>query len=176
MMANRKKSLTEKEYWGDIKTLTQKIDNHSRGSKAEKAIVAIGRGGWIPGAYAGQKLDIPILPVKCAVYKPGQTDTLLKTPKVSTLAFLQEWTEQTLKTAKSPDILIYLVDDLIDKGITSDLVEGKIREYLKTALPDSARLEIVRCALYTKKDGEVEIYVKETEVGVWVVFPYDGEG
>ena len=134
----------------DARALAWRLDGHGPDDGAWRAVVAITRGGMAPAMIVARELDI------------RRVDTI-------SVKSYDNQAQRDAKILKSPDPElmgdghgILVVDDLVDTGVTLDLVRQIYpRAHFAT--------------VYAKPKGRpmVNTFVTEVSQDTWIFFPWD---
>lgn len=135
----------------DARALAWRLDGHGPGEDGSwKAVVAITRGGMVPGCIVARELNIRVvdtISVKSYSHQSQGAASILKSP--------------------DPDIIgtgegVLIVDDLVDSGKTLDAVRK---------LYPQAHFATV----YAKPKGRplVQTFITEVSQDTWIYFPWD---
>jgi len=152
----------------DIETTAKKLVKKLRKLKLKKdtLIIGIGRGGLIPAQYVAYGLGLKNIEVISSSLYKG------KTPDINEMRI-----SGSLTIDYSSYSTIILVDDLIDTGITIDVVAEIIE---KNAHDMGAKLIVIPAVLYSQKTKK-QLKTKGAIVGkylknkkpLWLDFPWD---
>ena len=113
-----------------------------------KGIVAISRGGLVPGAVVARELDIRLVDTVCVASYDDRSQGKLS----------------ILKGIEGDGDGLLIVDDLVDTGVTAQAV--------RKMLPKAHFATV-----YAKPLGRplVDTYVTEVSQDTWILFPWDAE-
>ncbi len=138
----------------DARALAWRLDGHGPGDEgAWKAVVAITRGGMVPGCIVARELNIRVV------------DT------ISVKSYAHQSQGSEAKVLKYPDAEmvgdgegILIVDDLVDSGKTLEAVR---KLYPKAHF----------ATVYAKPKGRplVQTFITEVSQDTWIYFPWDLE-
>jgi hypoxanthine phosphoribosyltransferase len=154
MKSPKKPEKYEVPSWDDIYDMCLKVADQIKNSGYKMdLIVAVSRGGWIPGRVLSD---------------------ILENPKIATIKV--EYYEDIYKTRDKPEITqpltvdvsgkkILLVDDIADSGHSLELVRKHLFE------KDAADVKI--CALYRKPWSIVAPDFNARTTDAWVCFPHE---
>ncbi len=134
----------------DSRALAWRLQGQGPDDGNWRAVVAITRGGMIPGMIVSRELDIRVvdtISVKSYSHQSQREAQVTKSPQVDLMG-------------DGTGILI--VDDLVDTGKTLDLVR---RLYPKAHF----------ATVYAKPSGRpmVDTYITEVSQDTWIFFPWD---
>ena len=138
----------------DARALAWRLDGEGPGEDGSwKAVVAITRGGMVPGCIVARELNIRVV------------DTI----SVKSYSHQDQASEAQILKSPDPDIVgkgegILIVDDLVDSGKTLHAVR---------ALFPAAHFATV----YAKPKGRplVQTFITEVSQDTWIYFPWDLE-
>jgi len=138
----------------DARALAWRLDGNGPGEDGSwKAVVAITRGGMVPGCIVARELNIRVV------------DTI----SVKSYAHKNQGTEAQILKSPDADIVgdgdgILIVDDLVDSGKTLEAVR---KLYPKAHF----------ATVYAKPKGRplVQTFITEVSQDTWIYFPWDLE-
>jgi hypoxanthine phosphoribosyltransferase len=141
--------LTWEDVFLDCKLLADQI-------KSCDAILAVGRGGLIPGTLISYKFNVPIVNYGLQSYIKQQVSTF-KVTQLPGIIFNRDYREER----------IVVIDDIADKGNT--LIA--IKKYLN----DNEFTDVKFATLYTKPSSKFKptYSVKEFADDIWLDFPWE---
>lgn len=136
----------------DARALAWRLDGHGPGEDGTwKAVVAITRGGMVPGCIVARELNIRVV------------DTI----SVKSYAHQNQAAEAQILKSPDPEIVgdgegILIVDDLVDSGKTLEAVR---KLYPKAHF----------ATVYAKPKGRplVQTFITEVSQDTWIYFPWD---
>ncbi len=141
--------------WSDIDSLTNTVaESISKKNIKFDTIVALGRGGLIPGAILSYKLDIKNL----------------QNLGINTRQEGGQYVETSIYQRPTITGNVLVVDDINDSGKTFEAVNSLI----KTEYPDIG--DLMYCSLvnrYNTKFNKNNISGKIINTSDWLVFPWD---
>lgn len=138
--------------WSEVEGSTYEIGRRVLSSyHIIEDIVAIGRGGYVPGVMLSHALDAPLHAVDVDYYVG--TDPVGK-PVIS------DWTS-------IPRGSTLVIDDVVDTGTTMPLIS----EAVESVLDDGK--DILTASLYVKEGREFEPDYWDHEYNEWLVFPWE---
>ncbi len=153
--------------------MIKKIDNLGLKS-SETAIIAIGRGGFVPAQYAAYALDnINLFSIQSSLY--NNTDTQKQIHNISGVYNIPY---EEFKT-------ILVIDDIYDSGVSMDNVIVTLEETARAMINDtfdSKAPRFIPCVVYTQKKKKTmktggiiwgRKIKKVDGVHPWLVFPWD---
>ena len=116
--------------------------------KEWEGIVAITRGGMVPGSIIARELEIRLVDTVC----------------ISSYDYQEQGEINVLKSPVIDSDGLLLIDDLVDTGQTARIV--------KDLLPDAHFATV-----YAKPAGRplVDTYITEVSQDTWILFPWDTE-
>jgi len=134
----------------DARALAWRLDGHGPDNGSWRAVVAVTRGGMVPGMIVARELDIRIVDtvsVRSYAHQDRSEAQVTKSPQEGLMG-------------DGEGILI--VDDLVDTGKTLELVR---KLYPKAHF----------ATVYAKPSGRpmVDTYITEVSQDTWIFFPWD---
>lgn len=139
--------------WHELSSLVENLVYQlEKTSNLPTVVLAISRGGLVPGVMVSHKLEIPLIPMRWST-----RDFLHKD------AHLLTQLQQEIERGET----ILILDDICDTGTTF----AQISEHLRTVSPD----QVIWASLHVREGTEFEPdhYAKRVMDDGWVVYPYE---
>lgn len=139
--------------WAEVDAAVNMLAIHIRGLPTLKGLLALERGGLIPGVMLSHRLGLPLLTAKTTSYDEFNQQQPLQSyiPPLSHKQIVMDGMQNWL-----------LVDDIIDTGKTLEHVRD-----LYPIMP--------MCALITKKPKAQALTYANVPASVWVTFPWESK-